>query len=72
MKYRTNSKHIILARATLKRITVERVMLYSRVPSPGDSIPVDIEHFALEGRVSEEGEVEWAVKRLQTPGGHHG
>ena len=30
------------AQATLKWITAERVTLYSRVPPPGDSIPVDI------------------------------
>ena len=35
------------ARATLKRIMAERVMLYSRVPPPGYSIPVDIEPFAV-------------------------
>ena len=62
------------ARATLKRITAERVTLYSRVPPPGDSIPVDIEPFAVEDGVPEEGEVEWAVKRLQNnrAGGHRG
>ena len=52
-------------RATLKRITEERVTLYSRVPPLGDSIPVDIELFAVRDGVPEEGEVEWAVKRLQ-------
>ena len=51
--------------ATLKRITAERVTLYSRVPPPGDSIPVDIEPFAVEDGVPEEGDIEWAVKRLQ-------
>ena len=40
-----------LARATLKRITAERVTIYSWVPPPGDSIPVDIEPFAVEDRV---------------------
>ena len=53
------------ARATLKRITAERVTIYSWVPPPGDSIPVDIEPFAVEDGVPEEGEIEWAVKRLQ-------
>ena len=53
------------ARATLKRITAERVALYSRVPPPGDSIPVDIEPFAVEDGVTDEGEIEWAVKRLR-------
>ena len=53
------------ARATLKRVTEERVTLYSQVPPPGHSIPVDIEPFAVEDGVPEEGEVEWAVKRLR-------
>ena len=53
------------ARATLKRVTAERVALYSRVPSPGDSIPVNNEPFAVEDGVPEEGEIEWAVKLLQ-------
>ena len=53
------------ARATPKRITEERVTLYSRVPPQGDIIPVEIEPFAVEDGVSEEEEVEWAVKRLQ-------
>ena len=41
------------ARATLKRITAERVTLYSRVPPPGDSIPVDIEPSAVKNGVPE-------------------
>ena len=52
------------ARATLKRITAERVALYSRFPPPGDSIPVEIEPFEVEDGVPDEGEIEWAVKRL--------
>ena len=35
------------------------------MPLPGDIIAVDIEPFAVEDRVPEEGEIEWAVKRLQ-------
>ena len=53
------------ARATLKQVTAERVALYSRVPLPGDIIPVNIEPFAVEDGVPEEGEIEWAVKLLQ-------
>ena len=53
------------ARSTLKRVTAERVALYSRIPSPGDSIPVNIEPFVVEDRVPEVGEIEWAVTRLQ-------
>ena len=48
----------------LKRITAERVALYIRVPPPGDSIPVEIEPFDVEDGVPDEGEIEWAVKRL--------
>ena len=59
------------ARATLKRVTAERVALYSRVPPQGDNIPVTIEPFAVEDGVPEEEKIEWAVKRLQNnrPGG---
>ena len=53
------------AQATLKRIMAERVALYSRVLPPGDSIPIDIEIFAVEDGVPDEGDIEWAVKRLQ-------
>ena len=53
------------ARAMLKGITAEMVALYSRAPPPGDSIPVDIDHFAVEDGVPDEGEIEWAVKRLR-------
>ena len=52
------------ARVTLERITAERVALYSHVPPPGDNIPVAIKPFMVEDMVSEEGEIEWAVKRL--------
>ena len=53
------------ARVTLKRITAERVALYSRVPLPGDNIPVEIEPFEVEDKVPDEGEIDWAVKRLR-------
>ena len=53
------------ARATLKRVTSERVALYSRVPPLGDNTPVTIEPFALEDGVPGEEEIEWAVKLLQ-------
>ena len=52
-------------RATLKRVTAEQVTLYSRIPPPGDNIPVNIETFAVEDGVPTEAEIEWAVKRLQ-------
>ena len=50
---------------TLERITTERVAMYSRVPPPGDNIPVELETFKVEDVVPEEGEIEWAVKRLR-------
>ena len=53
------------ARVTLERITAERVALYSHVPPPGDIIPVAIEPLVFEDLVPEEGEIEWAVKRLR-------
>ena len=53
------------AQARLNWITAERVALYSRVPPPGDSIPLYIEPFAVEDWVPDEGEIEWAVKRLR-------
>ena len=53
------------AQATLKRVTAEQVALYSRVPPPGDSIPVTIEPFAVEDGVPDEEEIEWTVKRLR-------
>ena len=34
-------------------------------PTPGDNIPVKIEPFEVEDKVPDEGEIEWAVKRLQ-------
>ena len=42
------------AQATLKRVTAERVTLYSHIPPPGDNIPVTIEPFAVEDGVPAE------------------
>ena len=50
---------------TLERITVERVALYSYVPSPGENIPISIRPFHLDDSVPEEGKIEWVVKRLR-------
>ena len=52
------------ARATLNWVTAERVALYSRIPPPGDNIPVTIEPFVVENGVPTEAEMECAVKRL--------
>ena len=49
----------------LNWITAKRVALYSRVPPLGDNIPVEIEHFEVEDKVPDEGEIDWAVKRLR-------
>ena len=43
----------------------ERVTLYNHVPPPGENIPVDIKPFMVDDLVPEEGEIEWAVKRLR-------
>ena len=43
------------ARVTLKRITADRVALYSHVLPPGDNIPVTIKPFGVKDSVPEEG-----------------
>ena len=53
------------ARTTLKRVTAERVALYIQVVPLGDSILVNIEPFAVEDRIPEEGYIDWAVKCLR-------
>ena len=52
-------------RATLKRITVERVGLYSYVPSPGDNIPVAVKLVEVDDSVPTEDRIEEAVKKLR-------
>ena len=44
-------------RATLKRVTAERVTLYSRIPPPGNTTPVTIEPFTVEDGVPTEAEI---------------
>ena len=53
------------ARVTLERFTAERVALYRNVPPPVDNTPVAIKPFVVKDSVPEEGEIEWAVKRLR-------
>ena len=53
------------ARATLKRITAERVDLYSYVPSPGENIPVTIKLVEVGDSVPTEDEIEEAVNKLR-------
>ena len=45
------------ARATLNRVTAERATLYSRVPPPGNTIPVTIEPIVVEDGVPKEAEI---------------
>ena len=53
------------ARVTLKRITVERVKLYSYIPSPGTNIPISVQPFPVDDFVPLEEEIEWSVTRLR-------
>ena len=47
---------------TLKRITAERVELYSYVLPPGINIPIYVKPFPVEDSVPTKDEIEWAVK----------
>ena len=62
------------ARATLERITEERVGLYSYVPSPGENILVTVTPVEVDDLVPTEDELEEAVKKLRRnrPGGASG
>ena len=53
------------ARDTIKRITAERVDLYSYVPSPGENIPVTVKLVEVDDSVPTEDEIEEAVKKLR-------
>ena len=53
------------ARATLDRITAERVKLYSYVPSPGTNIPVTFRPVPVDDSVPTEDEIKEAVKNLR-------
>ena len=53
------------ARATLERITAERVELYHQVPSPGDNIPVTVNPSKIDDSVPTENEIAEAVKKLR-------
>ena len=53
------------ARATLERITAERVDLYSYVPSPGENIPVTITPSDVDDSVTKEEDIAEAVKKLR-------
>ena len=48
------------ARATLERITAEQTDLYSRVPSPGENIPVTVEPTLIDDLVPTEDDIEAA------------
>ena len=51
---------------TFKRITSERVDLYSYVPPLQANIPIPVEPFPVDNSVPTEDKIEWAVKRLQS------
>ena len=53
------------ARATLERITAERVDLYIYMPSPGTNIPVSVMPFLVDDLVPTEENIEEAVKNLR-------
>ena len=53
------------ARATLERITAERVELYSHVPPLGDNIPVTVTPSEIDDSVPTEDEIAEAVKKLR-------
>ena len=53
------------ARATLDRITAERVDLYSYVASPGENIPVTVAPLEVDDLVPTEDKIEDAVKNLR-------
>ena len=53
------------ARATLERITAERVELYSQVPSPGDNIPVTVKPSEIDDSVPTEDKIAEAVTKLR-------
>ena len=53
------------ARATLERVTAERVDLYNYVPSPGENIPVTVAPAEVDDSVHTEDEIEDAVKNLR-------
>ena len=50
---------------TLKRIMAERVELYSYFPPPGTNILISMEPFPVDGSVTTDDKIEWAVKRLR-------
>ena len=53
------------ARATLERVTAERVNLYSYVASPGENIPVTVKPSKVDVSVPTEDKIEEAVKKLR-------
>ena len=53
------------AQATLERITVDRVELYSHVPPLGDNIPVTVTPSDVDDSVPTEDKIAEAAKKLQ-------
>ena len=56
---------LLPARLTIKRITEERVALHHHIPPPGENIPISVDPFLLDGLVTMEDDIEWAVQRLR-------
>ena len=52
------------ARATLKRITAERVDLYRYVPSLGKNIPISVQAVPVDNSVPTKNEIKEAVRHL--------
>ena len=59
------NRAVLPDQATLERITVDRVDLYSYVPSPGENIPVTVILEEVDDSVPMEDEIEDAVKKLR-------
>ena len=53
------------AQATLERIMVERVDIYSYVPSPGKNIPISVQPVPVDDSVPREDEIQVAVEQLR-------
>ena len=56
---------LLPARLTIKRITEERVALHHHIPPPRENIPISVDPFLLDGSVTMEDDIEWAVQRLR-------
>ena len=53
------------ARATLERVTAERMDLYCYVPYPGNNIPLSVKPFPLDDPLPTEDKIEEVVKNIR-------